>query len=143
MVNPTGVRRGTRYMFSRGFKNHGTFYCEYHSSTCFFEVLGSVFQKLDSVIHWINHHLVDNFKGEQLQYDRDLSTFEQLGPVISLILGLSQPFSFVNNAILISFAECYVNAKLHCYFVLLEWIESTQNVLHLIEKTLSLEKYKP
>ena len=62
MVNPTGVRRGTRYMFSRGFKNHGTFYyCEYHSSACLFEVLVTVFQRLDSVIHWINHYLVDNF----------------------------------------------------------------------------------
>ena len=30
----------------------------------------------------------------QCPLDRDLSTFEQLWPVISLILELSQPFSF-------------------------------------------------
>ena len=36
-----------------------------------------VFQKMDSVIHQMNHYLVDKYLGNQLRYplDRDLSTF--------------------------------------------------------------------
>ena len=68
----------------------------------------------------------------QCPRDRDLSTFEQLcacdfphsGAQSTLFFYVK---TFVNYTIIISFGECYVNAKLHCCFVLLEWIESTQN----------------
>lgn len=75
----------------------------------------------------------------QCPLDRGLSTFEQLCACDFPYPGAQSTFffygkTFVNYAIIISFGEYYVNAKLHCYFVLLEWIESTQNVIHLIEK---------
>ena len=75
----------------------------------------------------------------QCPLDRDLSTFEQLcacdfphpGAQSTVFFYVK---TFVNYTIIISFGEYYVNAKLHCCFVLLEWID----VILLIGKTLSL-----
>ncbi|KAM7432576.1 60S ribosomal protein L21 [Porites harrisoni] len=49
MVNPTGVRRGTRYMFSRGFKNHGTIHLSTYLKT--FKVGDIVDVKVNGAIH--------------------------------------------------------------------------------------------
>ena len=41
----------------------------------------SVFQKLDSAIHWVNNYLADKYLENQLRYslDRDLPTFQTTG----------------------------------------------------------------
>ena len=50
----------------------------------------TVVQTLDSTMHWINHYPADKYWENQVRYpvDKDLSTYEQLGPGANLLLDL-------------------------------------------------------